>query len=80
MVIKLSSKGQLVIPKSIRRSLKLQSGVEFDIQIVEGRIVLEPIRVSPVSVLYGKYAGADLLAGLEREHQREVQDDALLRH
>ena len=79
MVVKLSSKGQIVIPKAIRYSLKLESGVEFDLQIVEGRIVLEPLRVSPLSVLYGKYAGADLLADLEREHRREVQDDVLLR-
>lgn len=79
MVVKLSSKGQIVIPKAIRHSLKLESGVEFDLQIVEGRIVLEPLRVSPLSVLYGKYAGADLLADLEREHRREVQDDVLLR-
>jgi antitoxin PrlF len=79
MVVKLSSKGQLVLPKAVRQALKLRTGAEFDIRITEGRIVLEPITTTPVSALYGKYAGIDFLADLETEHRREVRDDATVR-
>lgn len=79
MVVKLSSKGQLVLPKAVRQSLKLRPGAEFDIRISEGRIVLEPITTTHISALYGKYAGVDFLADLEAEHRGEVRDDAALR-
>jgi AbrB family looped-hinge helix DNA binding protein len=79
MVVKLSSKGQLVLPKAVRQLLKLRPGSEFDVHVSEGRIVLEPITTTLVSALYGKYAGIDLLADLEAEHRSEVHDDAALR-
>ncbi len=75
MVVKLSSKGQLVIPKVVRRALNLQAGAEFDVHVAEGSIVLDPIVISPLDALYGKYADCDLLADLETEHRGEVQDD-----
>jgi antitoxin PrlF len=79
MVVRLSSKGQLVLPKAVRQALKLRPGAEFDLRISEGSIVLEPVTTTPVSGLYGKYAGADFLADLEAEHGREVHDDTALR-
>ncbi|NBD35762.1 MAG: AbrB/MazE/SpoVT family DNA-binding domain-containing protein [Chloroflexi bacterium] len=83
MSVKLSSKGQLVIPKSIRETLGLKKGTRFYVQIVEGRIILEPEAkkeaTSPIDVLYGKYADTDLLADLEEEHRQELQNDTPLR-
>jgi AbrB family looped-hinge helix DNA binding protein len=79
MVVKLSSKGQLVIPRAVRRALNLQAGAEFDVRVAEGSIVLEPIIISPLDVLYGKYADCDLLADLETEHRGEMQDDSRIR-
>ena len=76
MVVKLSSKGQLVIPKVMRQALNLHAGAEFDVRITEGSIVLDPIVVSPLDALYGKYADCDLLADLEIEHRGEVHDDS----
>jgi AbrB family looped-hinge helix DNA binding protein len=76
MTVRLSSKGQLVLPKAVRQALKLRAGSEFDIHISEGRIILEPSTSSLVSTLHGKYAGVDLLADLEAEHRREAQDEA----
>jgi len=78
MLVKLSSKGQLVIPKPIREALRLRTGTRFDVQLEEGKIILEPVAVSAVEALYGKYADADLLADLENEHQREVTNEAAL--
>jgi AbrB family looped-hinge helix DNA binding protein len=78
VLIKLSSKGQLVIPKSIREALALRRGTRFHVQVDQGRIILEPQVVSPADALYGKYADADFLTELEEEHQQEIRDEAAL--
>jgi AbrB family looped-hinge helix DNA binding protein len=75
MSVKLSSKGQLVIPKPIRDALGLEEGARFHVHIAEGKIILEPETASLIEQLYGKYADTDLLAGLEEEHRLEVRDD-----
>lgn len=79
MLAKLSSKGQVVIPRPVREALGLKQGVRFDVRLDEGKIILEPLIVSPVAVLYAKYAGADFLADLEQEHRQEVEDDVAIR-
>ena len=79
MVVKLSSKGQLVIPRDVRRALNLDAGAEFDVRVAEGSIVLEPLRQLPEDALYGIFADVDLLAALEAEHRKEVEDDARVR-
>jgi len=77
MTVKLSSKGQLVIPQSIREAMGLQPGMTFEITQQENKIVLQPVDyVSPIDALYGKYAELDLLATLEAEHKRELIGDA----
>ena len=75
MLTTLSSKGQLIIPKPIRQALKLQAGDRFHIQVEQGKIILEPA-TSPIEILYGKYARADLLTDLEAEHRRGIQGGA----
>ena len=79
MLTRLSSKGQLVIPKTVRQALGLRPGTEMTVRLVDGKIVLEPVMPSPIAALYGKYRGADLLTDLEAEHRREVGDEASLR-
>ncbi|MBU4226162.1 MAG: AbrB/MazE/SpoVT family DNA-binding domain-containing protein [Chloroflexi bacterium] len=76
MLIKLSSKGQLVIPKSIREALRLDSGNQMRVRIADGRIILEPISGKDlIQSLHGKYAGNDLLEELENEHRQEIARD-----
>lgn len=79
MLVKLSSKGQLVIPKAIREALGLRRGTRFQVRVDEGRVILEPVGPSPVDALYGKYADADLLTDLEQEHRQELRDEPTLR-
>lgn len=79
MLTRLSSKGQLVIPKAVRQALGLRPGTEMYVRLVEGKIVLEPVMPSPIAALYGKYREADLLTDLEAEHRRGVGDEASLR-
>jgi AbrB family looped-hinge helix DNA binding protein len=76
MLVKISPKGQLVIPQAIRKSLGLRKGTQFNIRLDGRKIVLEPAEsLSPVDALYGKYADVDFLAELEREHQQELSRD-----
>ncbi|MBO9371663.1 MAG: AbrB/MazE/SpoVT family DNA-binding domain-containing protein [Chloroflexi bacterium] len=76
---RLSSKGQVVIPKPIRDALGLQAGTPFRVRLQEQAIVLEPVRTSPIDTLYGKYSGTDLLTKLETEHQREIRNETPVR-
>lgn len=75
MLVTLSSKGQLVIPKAIRQALGLRAGTRFHIQLIEGKILLEPTGGNPIATLYGKYPDADFLAALEAEHRRELDNE-----
>jgi AbrB family looped-hinge helix DNA binding protein len=75
MLIRLSSKGQLVIPKTVRKSLRLQDGDQFQLRVVNGKIILEPVAKDLAQKLQGRYAGHDMLTELEEEHRREVQDE-----
>jgi AbrB family looped-hinge helix DNA binding protein len=73
VLVTLSSKGQLVIPKPVREALNLSAGDQFHVQIVEGKIVLELLSGhSLVDRLFGKFAGDDLLSDLKEEHQQEL--------
>jgi AbrB family looped-hinge helix DNA binding protein len=73
MLVKMSSKGQLVIPKAVRRALRLEPGTAVRVRVVEKTIVLEPIAdASPAGLLYGRYAGEDLIGAHEDEHRREL--------
>ena len=76
MLIKLSSKGQLVIPRAIREALHLRAGTQFHVQVEGDRIVLEPVLSHCVDALYGRYTGHDFLTALEQEHQQEIEHEA----
>jgi AbrB family looped-hinge helix DNA binding protein len=76
MNVKLSSKGQLVIPKRVRKALGLTPGTRLRVHVADGRIVLEPIVLSPIDRLYGQMDDVDLLAEHEQEHRREIAADA----
>ena len=72
MLVRLSSKGQLVIPKSVRQELGLEPGAQFHLKVEEDRLILEPVVPSVIDQLYARYAGIDLLADLETEHRKEL--------
>ena len=79
MLAKLSSKGQIVIPKPVRESLGLERGTQLHVRLEGEKIILEPVGASSAEALYGKYADADLLGALEDEHHQEMADEAALR-
>ena len=76
MLVTLSSKGQLVIPKNVRTNLALAPGDHLRLRVVDGTIILERVEAaSLIDALYGKYAADDMLTELEQEHQQEVRAD-----
>jgi AbrB family looped-hinge helix DNA binding protein len=83
MTVKLSSKGQLVLPKHVRQELQLQSGAEFEVEIVDGKIVLQPVLKQEelqniLARLRKIVQGADLRAELEAERQEEKKREQKL--
>ncbi len=80
MTIKLSSKGQLVIPQKIRQALNLKPGDEFNIELAGRQIILQPVidkqaALDAIDALYGMFPGSDLLDDLEAEHRWEIERD-----
>jgi AbrB family looped-hinge helix DNA binding protein len=45
-IARLSSKGQVVIPKVIRDALKLEPGMPLAVDVSKGMIIMKPIRSS----------------------------------
>ena len=79
MLVRLSSKGQLVIPKSVRQELGLEPGDQFHMEVEDDRLVLEPVAHSAIDRLYARYQGHDFLVDLEREHREELDREHSLR-
>ncbi len=75
MLVRLSSKGQLVLPKVMREKLHLKNGDQFQARIVDGKIILEPVNLGTLGRLHGILADTDVLNELEAEHRREIEDD-----
>ncbi len=68
-----TSKGQIVIPSSIRRKLSIKEGTRIQIELDEKakEIILKPITREYVHSLRGKFRGKGLMKGLMAEKKRE---------
>jgi antitoxin PrlF len=71
---KLSSKGQVVIPESIRDKMRLQEGTKFMVFCDNNTIFLKPVRpsASQIDQLFKKAEAAALQAGLTEEDVEEA--------
>ncbi len=71
-----TSKGQIVIPSSIRRKFGIKEGTRIQIEVDEGanEIILKPITREFVHSLKGKFKGKGLLEELmaEKEWEKKV--------
>ena len=73
LTAKISSKGQIVIPKGVRERLKITSGTFFNIRLEKEDIVLTPMKATPIQRLYKKFSGETILDELEKEHAAEIE-------
>lgn len=71
--VKLSSKGQIVIPKRIRQAQRLAAGSEFFVSCIEGEIRLAPAPAFPRTRV------EDGLGMLARKGRRRLGDEATRR-
>jgi len=74
--VRLSSKGQLVIPKKVRERLGIAPGAVLDVRLDGETLVLTPRRHSPQQALLGSLCEYALLDELARERERERETDA----
>ncbi len=70
-----TSKGQIVIPSTVRRKLGIREGTRIQIEVNEDtkRIILTPITREYIRSLRGKYKGRGLLKALMAEKEREKE-------
>ena len=68
-----TSKGQIVIPSSIRRKLGIKDGTRIQIEVDDKaqKIILKPITREYIHSLRGKYRGKGLTKALMADKKRE---------
>ena len=55
--------------------MRLKNGDQFQVRVVDGKIVLDPVAKGLVEKLHGKYAGQNMLKALEEQHKREIENE-----
>lgn len=73
-----SSKGQMVIPKSVREALGIRSGTELDVELLPGKAFKVSVRSSDHTVRVRRLAGALFRFAAGRGSARN-DDAAILR-
>jgi AbrB family looped-hinge helix DNA binding protein len=68
-----TTKGQIVIPSSIRRKLGITEGTRIQIEVdeKENKIILTPVTRARMQKLFGLYKGTDLLGALAEDKALE---------
>ena len=73
-----TTKGQIVIPSSVRRKLGIKPGTRIRVELDEenAQIILRPITREYIERMAGKFRGLPLVKDLERERKldRERED------
>lgn len=69
----MSSKGQIVIPKSIRDALGLEPGDELEAEVTDGVINLHPRDLETITDnLKEEFSDADMVSELEEDHRKDI--------
>jgi len=75
-VIQLSAKGQILIPKVLRRKLGLKPGARVQLIEQEGQLVVRPVPSDPIAAATGFLKGRfSFTKDLQREHREEARRD-----
>lgn len=78
---RMSARGQVVIPKEVRRRLGIEQGQVLEVSEVEGGVLLRPMKASRLKIpadwreWRGILKGTNALQELEEEHRREIERD-----
>ncbi|GIW25686.1 AbrB/MazE/SpoVT family DNA-binding domain-containing protein [Meiothermus sp.] len=69
---RISSKGQITLPKSIRNALRLSPGEEVVFELRGDEVILKPRRGVPLSLLFGRLGGRAYPGEEEEARAKEV--------
>lgn len=69
---RMSSKGQIAIPKPVREKLDLHEGTEVSILVQGQNVILRKIVPRDWRRWSGRFPNSGMLEALEREHRDEV--------
>jgi AbrB family looped-hinge helix DNA binding protein len=73
-VTQMTQKGQILVPKHLRRKLGLKPGGKVHLDEEEGRLVLTPVPPDPIEAATGFLKGRfSLTQDLRREHREEAR-------
>jgi AbrB family looped-hinge helix DNA binding protein len=73
-VTQLTPKGQILVPKHLRRKLGLKPGGKVHLDEEDGRLVLTPVPADPIEAATGFLKGRfSLTQDLRREHAEEAR-------
>jgi AbrB family looped-hinge helix DNA binding protein len=80
-VVKTSARGQIVIPRDIRRRLNIIPGKKLLIKVEGEQVVIQPLPDDPVEAFRGIFAKGDsltkaLIKDRKEEHHREDKKTA----
>jgi len=75
--VRLSSKGQLVVPREVRESLGIGAGDELVLHVLSDRVLLaEVVEPSPLQQAVARLRASAAASGITREQVAEAVDDA----
>lgn len=74
-MVKLSSKGQIVIPKSIRKALGLNTGSLLQLDLDEDKIVIRPINEKTIRSYAGILNEPDLMQDYLEEKRNSIKNE-----
>lgn len=79
-IVKVSTKGQVVIPAALRRRFNVRAGTRVQVVAGEGRIVILPSMKDPIKEAMGMFKGKESLVEtlLEMRRQDKAHEDRLL--
>jgi len=73
-VTQMTHKGQILVPKHLRRKLGLKPGGKIHLDEEQGRLVLTPVPPDPIEAATGFLKGRfSLTQDLRREHREEAR-------
>ena len=78
MIVKVSSKGQVVVPREIRERMGIKAGTFFEFRQVDDKRLEITVIKDPIEELEGVLAGTNALQELEEEHRKEIEEDEIL--
>ena len=75
-IVTASSRGQIVIPKDIRKKLNISAGKKLSVKLEGDRVILAPLPDDPVEAYCGIFEGKssltqDLIEERKKEKRRE---------